>query len=230
MPELGLTTSIDVLYDRVDLGGRALVDIGCGSMVFSRQLVDRGASVLAIDPDAAQARKNRSAALPVGLRFEESGADVIPVEDASLDGAVFSFSLHHVPAALYPAVFAEVRRVLNPDGFLCVIEPTDSPHNQIIRHFHDEEVVRAAAQQGIDEIAVPMFREHDACSYFSYVEYDSFDEFARRYGGKTFNDDYTIDDVRTPQVREAFERFGAPDYRFESPKLMRLLRGVRPSA
>lgn len=230
MHDLGETTSIDVLAGQIGLAGTSIVDIGCGGMAFSRQLCEHGARVTAIDPDPVQAERNRAAAPIAGLEFIEAPAESIPVADNALDGACFSFSLHHVPARTYPQVFSEIRRVVRPGGFLCVIEPTDSDHNTVMKHFHDETLVRAAAQDALRDLAIPVFATHAVYRYHSYVEYDSFDEFVERYGSKTFNPEYTVDDVRAPAVRESFERLGAPNYRFESPKMMMLLQGRRESA
>lgn len=226
--DLGWTTSIDVIAERIELAGQSVIDVGCGDMTFSRALAARGAAVLAVDPDPAQAALNRAAEPTPGLSFIEAGAEALPVPDASLDGVFFSFSLHHVPADLYPAAFAEVRRVLKPGGVLCVIEPADCPLNEVMKHFHDEDAERAAAQQALLDLAVPMFETHTVQIYRSWVEFESFEAFAARYGRRSFNPDYDEADVRHPATQAAFERLGAPDYRFESPKHMMLLERVRP--
>jgi ubiquinone/menaquinone biosynthesis C-methylase UbiE len=224
--DLGFTTSIDVIGDLVDLDGRIVVDVGCGDMTFTRQLAVRGAIALGVDPDPVQAERNRAAEATANMQFVEADATALPVDDGSLDGVFFSFSLHHVPASLYPQVFAEVGRVLKPDGYLCVIEPADCPLNTVRKLFHDEDRERAAAQDALRTLAVPAFRRHETFRYHTYVTFTSFDDFATQYGGKTFNPDYTEADIRRPEVEAAFERHGAPTYRFESPKTMMFLRGV----
>jgi ubiquinone/menaquinone biosynthesis C-methylase UbiE len=225
--DLGATTSIDVVNDLVSLDGLTVLDVGCGDMTFTRLLAEHGAHATGVDPDRHQAERNRAADPAPNLTFEEAGATALPAADGSVDGVFFSFSLHHVPAETYPATFAEVRRVLKPEGFLCVIEPADCPLNEVMKLFHDESVVRAAAQQALRAHAVPAFTEHATFRYVSEVAFESFDAFATQYGAKKFNTDYTEADIRRPEVEAAFERLGAPDYRFESPKLMMWLRGVK---
>jgi SAM-dependent methyltransferase len=225
--DLGCTTSLDVIKERIPLAGLFVIDVGCGDMAFSRQLVDAGARVLAVDPDPVQAERNRAAAPVEHLAFVESGAGALPAPDATADGVFYSFSLHHVPANLYAAAFAEVVRVLKPDGFLCVIEPTASPLNEVMKLFHDEDRERAAAQDALSTLAAPAFAEHEEYTYHSFIEYESFDAYAQGHGGKSFNSGYAEADVRRPEVEAAFERLGAPDYRFASPKSMRLFRGLR---
>lgn len=222
--DLGQTTSLKVLLQRFDLKGLSLIDIGSGDLTFSLPLAEAGAQVLGVDPDPVQAELNRNHEWPPRVSFQEASAESLPVDDQSMDGALFSFSLHHIPASLYPQVFAEVRRVLRPDGFLFVVEPLDSPFNQVLKLFHDEDHVRALAQAGLAQLAVPMFEQVEVLRYSSQIEYESFEQFAQRMAGRSFNDLYTAEDVWRDEVREAFEQQGAPDYRFDSPKRAVVLR------
>ncbi|MCP3903200.1 MAG: class I SAM-dependent methyltransferase [Planctomycetes bacterium] len=225
--DLGCTNSIDVINDLVSLAASTVIDVGCGDLTFTRQLAEHGARAQGVDPDPKQAARNREADAIANVAFVEAGATALPVADGAADGVFFSFSLHHVPAIEYPQVFAEVRRVLKPTGYLCVIEPADCPLNEIMRFFHDETRVRSDAQDALVQLAVPAFESHATFRYHSYVQFDSFDAFATHYGTRTFNPDYTEADVRRPEVEAAFERLGAPEYRFESPKQMMFLRGLR---
>ena len=225
--DLGLKTNIDVLNYFVNLKDRFVLDAGCGAMDFTKDIASQGARVLAIDPDAAQAELNRAMEPIPGLEFVEAGAEKIPADDNSVDGVFFIYSLHHVPAEIYPAVFAEVFRVLMSDGFLYVIEPTGCPLNDVMMLFHDEEAERAAAQNALEEIALPAFESHDVVKYHSIREFDSYEHFAKTYSSRTFNPGYSEADVRHPKVQETFEHHGAPGYRFEAPKQVTYLKGLR---
>jgi ubiquinone/menaquinone biosynthesis C-methylase UbiE len=195
-------------------------------MKFSRPLVEHGARVLAIDPDPVQAKLNRESEPTPNLEFVETGAEKLPSQDNSVDGIFFSYSLHHIPAERYPQVFGEVTRVLKPDGFLFVIEPMDCPLNEVMKLFHNEDQERAAAWQAMHELAVPAFESAQVVSYHSFSQYESWDDFASQYASKSFNTLYTEADVRQPKVKEAFERLGGPDYRFQSPKQVMFLQDL----
>lgn len=228
--DLGCATNAEVLGRFLDLNGRHVVDAGCGGMEFTRQLLDLGASVLAIDPDPVQAQANLSAPLPAGLEFAQAGAEAIPAADQSVDGLLFVYSLHHVPADLYPQVFAEVLRVIKPGGFLYVIEPTACPLNDVMKLFHDEDAERALAQRGLFELAAPAFGLVDVADYHSLRRFESYEDFVTAFASRTFNSGYSEADVRRPAVREAFERAGQPDYAFLAPKRVVCLRDKKAAA
>ena len=203
--QLGLDKNVEVLRRQVNLVGKQVVDIGCGSMTFSKILAGEGANVLAIDPDPRQAELNRNLAeFPAGITFEEAGADAIPADDSSLDGAFFSYSLHHIDASYYDAMFAEVDRVLRDDGFVYVIEPIGGPLNEVTKLFNDEESIRAAAWAALEAYSQP-YANISAFSYHSIVAYESWDAFVDSYGYRSFNPHYNRDDVSRDEVRNAFE-------------------------
>ena len=222
--DLGCITNIEVINQFVSLTGRHVIDAGCGDMAISRQLAENGASVLAIDPDSIQAELNRKTLPLENIEFVETGAEKIPVEAATIDGVFFSYSLHHIPQAIYPKVFGEVLRVLKPDGFLFVIEPVACPLNDVMKLFHNEDRERAAAWQALEELAVRSFDSAEAVTYHSFAQYESFEQFAGHFASRSFNSLYTEADVRRPEVKAAFERLGKPDYRFQSPKQVMVLQ------
>lgn len=225
--DLGCQTNLDVINQFVSLTGKFVIDAGCGNMVFTHSLVEQGARVLAIDPDPVQAELNRAAESVAGLEFAESGAEQLPAETNSVDGVFFAYSLHHIPASEYPQVFAEVQRVLQPQGFLYVIEPMDCPWNQVMKLFHDEDHERAAAQQALIDLATPLFDSVQTVTYHNWAEYQSWEHFATQVAGRSFNTIYTEEDVRQPAVKEAFETLGGTGHRFQSPKQVMFLQGLK---
>lgn len=222
--DLGLAMNIDVIRKFVSLQGKTVIDAGCGDMTVAKMLAGEGATVLALDPDPIQAEKNRDEDPIPGIQFVETTAEQIPMDDGSVDGAFFSYSLHHIPVETYPQVFAEVLRVLKPTGFIYVIEPTDCPLNQVMMHFHDEEEVRAAAQHALIELAAQSFDSKQIVDYHSIRTFESFEEFATHFSSRSFNTIYSEADVRAPQVEQAFELHGAPDYQFVAPKRVVILK------
>jgi ubiquinone/menaquinone biosynthesis C-methylase UbiE len=166
--DLGCVANVDVINQFVALEQQFVIDAGCGNMTFSRHLSDLGAKVLAIDPDPVQAEINRASEPIRNLEFVETGADRLPVASGAVDGVFFSYSLHHVPADLYPRVFEEVLRILKPSGFLYVIEPIDCPVNEVMKLFHNEDRERAAAWKALEQLADSTFTSMQVVKYHSY--------------------------------------------------------------
>jgi len=229
---MGVCSDLDVVDRFLSVSDQFLIDAGCGNMHLSKALAERGAHVLAIDPDPVQAKKNQAAPVTPNVGFAETGADQLPVESTSVDGILFPYSLHHIPNELYGQVFNEALRVLKPDGFLYIMEPVASGDlNEVMRLFHEEAPVRAAAQTAIDSLAVPHFSQVDVIEYSTPTSYDSWEDFAKRYVGKTFNNDYTEAQVRDDRVRDKFLEVGEhKQFKFESPMRVTWLRGPKAIA
>ncbi len=218
--DIGLASDLEVIDQFLEPKDQYLVDAGCGNMQLSKALADRGASVLAIDPDPIQADKNKRVQTMSRVAFAQCGAQEIPVESGSVDGVVFPYSLHHVPQSLYNSVFTEARRVLKPDGFVYVIEPVaQGDLNDVMRLFHDEQEVRHQAQIALDTLAAPFFETTTELHYKTAIQYSSWQEYADNYAAKSYNTGYTEADVRADKVRDRFYRLGEPTgFKFEVPK------------
>jgi len=223
------TSDYAIIDDRLELQGRFVVDAGCGSLKLARHLSERGASVLAVDPDPVQAKKNRAAEVIPNVGFVESSADAIPVETGGTDGVIFSYSLHHIPTAMLPRVFDEVFRILKPEGFLYVLEPVaDGALYDVMKLFHNETQIRAEAQTALDSLVQHRFKQAEDFSYYRRQSYTGWEEFANHYAGLSYNAGYTEAQVRDEQVQRRFESLGAPlGYAFEVPMRVRYFTGVK---
>ena len=225
---LGVSTDLQVIDRFLNVRDSFLVDAGCGNMGLSRALAQRGASVLGIDPDPVQAKNNQQADTVANVGFAQTGADAIPVENSSVDGILFPYSLHHIPANRYPAVFEELFRVLKADGFIYVMEPVASGKlNEVMRLFHDEAQARQVAQEALDTLAIPYFADVDTIDYRISIQYNSWEEYANRYASKSYNTHYSEAQVRDDAVKHRFLELGEPtNFMFESPMRVTHLRNA----
>lgn len=226
--DLGIVKDIDVIDRYLNVQDLFLIDAGCGNMSLCRSLAARGARVLGIDPDPVQAEKNNKADTIANVGFAETGADNIPVENASVDGVLFSYSLHHIPKDLYADVFKELHRILKPGGFVFVMEPVASGDlNEVMRLFHEEAAVRQAAQEALDTFGIPNYSQTTVVEYKKAVEYDSWDDYESKYIGSSYNSgSYTAEDVKHPDVKKRFMEVGTPvDFKFKCPMKVTLLQG-----
>ena len=114
-------------------GGQRVLDLGCGDGRHAIALHRHGAAdVLGIDlsqSDLVSARQ-RHAEVECdsgGALFALTNASALalPLSDASLDAVICSEVLEHI--ADYQRVLHEIRRVLKPDGLLCISVPRAWP-------------------------------------------------------------------------------------------------------
>ena len=97
-------------------GGGSVIELGAGTGIFTRQLVDLGASVVAVEPVVSMRTM-------LGERVPEAeirvgSAESIPATDNSADTVVAAQSFHWFS---YREALDEIHRVLRPGGHLVTV-------------------------------------------------------------------------------------------------------------
>ncbi len=204
--DLGEADELVVIDRFVQVAGLDVLDVGCGEGRITHHLVERGANALGVEPDPIQAEKNRCANVVPGLSFVEAPGQALPVDDDSMDGVFFCYSLHHVPRQNMDNALNEAMRVLKPDtGFLFVLEPLLAGSMETVyRPFHDETEVRMLAYDALERVAAPRFAKPRELRYREFIYYDSFANFFDEMAGTTYND-FSREQLGTPEVRALFE-------------------------
>jgi SAM-dependent methyltransferase len=131
-----------------------------------------------------------------------------------------------VPLDLLDAALAEVHRVLRPGGLLYVSEPVFAGAlNEVMRLFHDEEVVRAAALAALHRAVASGAWEAVSETFFDVpVHYRDFAEFEQRMIGVTYLD-HRFDAATLAAVRARFEpHLTADGAHFTRPMRVNLLK------
>jgi ubiquinone/menaquinone biosynthesis C-methylase UbiE len=100
---------VDVLVREGELVGKRVLDVGCGTGRLAAGLVERGNRVWGVDssPEMVQAAKAR------GVNAKVARAERLPFKEDWFERAVLWLSVHLLDR---PQAFAELRRVLAPDG------------------------------------------------------------------------------------------------------------------
>lgn len=126
-------------------GGGRWLDAACGTGIVARALAERADDVLGVDLTMAMLdvgrRETRSAGL-ANVGFELGDATSLQLPDASFDGAVTRFSLHHIRVP--GRVIAELARVVRPGGWVIIGD-----------HMTDEDAAAAAWHQEIERLRDP---------------------------------------------------------------------------
>lgn len=217
---------IDVMDRLIDVAGKRIVDAGCGEGGLARALVERGAEVIALEPDPVQAATNRDELEGGAISFFEVGAEAMPVDDGCVDGVIFSMSLHHVPVALMGEAIGEAKRVLRPGGFLYVLEPeAGGSYTELAKPFHDESEERLAAEGVLKESTAGAFRSHEEVRFVARYSFDDFETFVGGVTSRNYNA-ISREAVDTPAVRAVFETARtATGYVFDQPMRVNLFTG-----
>jgi SAM-dependent methyltransferase len=223
-----IVNEIDFLRTLVPLEGARAVDLGCGNGDFARKLLSEGrvAVVDAFEVDEIQHSKNVLAPRVAGLNFCSGGAQRIALDDESRDLVVMMKSLHHVPPELMARAFAEIRRVLVPGGYLYISEPVFAgPFNDIVKLFHDEGVVRAAAYAALKEAdgqkVLRLVSEHE---FMAPLFFRDFADFERRIIQATHSE-HVLSEALKSEVRAKMDTHMTPQgAHFVRPMRIDLMR------
>jgi 2-polyprenyl-6-hydroxyphenyl methylase/3-demethylubiquinone-9 3-methyltransferase len=121
------------------LGGRRVLDAGCGGGLVARELAAAGAEVVGVDRSLGSLGVARRA---VGRRFvpAQGRLERLPFADGSFDAVVAADVLEHLPDL--PAAVAELARVLAPGGGLVFDTVNRTPWSWFTAVFGLEQVLR----------------------------------------------------------------------------------------
>jgi len=100
-----------------------IADLGAGEGTFSLLLAQRAKQVIAVDNSEKMVEYGTELAQKQGvktLEYRRGDLEAVPIEDATIDLAFFSQSLHH---AIHPGrAIAEAWRILKPGGRIAVLD------------------------------------------------------------------------------------------------------------
>jgi demethylmenaquinone methyltransferase/2-methoxy-6-polyprenyl-1,4-benzoquinol methylase len=110
-----------------------VLELACGTGLFTRHLAPRVAAVTAVDASPEVIAINRSRVALPNVRYVQ--ADLFAFEPGTRYDCVFmSFWLSHVPHARFDGFWSMVRRALAPGGFAYVIDSAHDPTSTAANH------------------------------------------------------------------------------------------------
>jgi ubiquinone/menaquinone biosynthesis C-methylase UbiE len=100
--------------------GSAVLELGCGTGYFTRELVDSGAEIKAIDISPELLEEARKEITAPNVEFRVDNAYQMSFPGASFDHVIGSSVLHHLDIR---KALSEMYRVLKPGGWIAFTEP-----------------------------------------------------------------------------------------------------------
>jgi len=100
--------------------GMSVLELGCGTGYFTRELARSGADIVAVDVSPELLEMARTDCSAKNVRYEIQNACALSYPDAAFDSVVGSSVLHHLE--IKEAV-REIHRVLKPRGTIYFTEP-----------------------------------------------------------------------------------------------------------
>lgn len=111
-------TAVDLI--RTNSATTRVLDIGCGTGLFTRLWVGRADWVVGVDLDADMLAVARRRSAPGDVAYVQARGENLPLRDHWADVVTFASSIHWLPPT---STAREVDRVLSPAGLVAIIGP-----------------------------------------------------------------------------------------------------------
>ncbi len=198
------------IYNRLlSLDDKHILELGCGSAEITRNIASSGNNrqITALEVDQIAHAKNLQITDLPNVNFGLAGAQDIPLQDASVDVVLMFKSLHHVLLELMATSMREVWRVLKPGGLFYISEPVFAgDFNEVLRLFHDEQKVRAAAFETVKKaVDDGLFDLVEEIFFNSPMTFADFSEFENNTINATHSQ-HSLDENLYRQVKQRFEQ------------------------
>lgn len=207
---IGVNCAEADVYNRLlPLDNKHILELGCGTAQKTRDIATTGVNrrITALEIDRLAHQKNLQISDLPNVTFGLSGAQDIPLGDASVDIVLMFKSLHHVPVDLMEVALKEIWRVLKPGGLAYISEPVYAgDFNEILSLFNDEKEVRQAAFNTLKSaVDKGLFRLVEETFFNTPRIYRDFAEFENTIINATYSH-HRLDEKLYARVKQSFAR------------------------
>ena len=227
-PEMqDLKEETTVLDRMLQFDGARVLELGCGAAEKTQLIVQQTdvMEIVAAEVDSVQHEKNLALTGLDKITFKSYGAESIQEPDARFDIVLMFKSLHHVPTENMDAALREIHRVLKPGGHAYISEPVFAgAFNDVMRVFHDEEVVRRNAFETVKQvIADRLFDLREEYFFRNRLRLESWEQYEQNVINVTHTD-HSLDPAQLAEVKRRFDAHeSAEGFVFEIPNRVDLL-------
>ncbi|HEY5512768.1 MAG TPA: class I SAM-dependent methyltransferase [Geomonas sp.] len=116
---------ITTILSQCDIGGKVLLEVGCGKGRITRDLATHAKRVVASDPDAAALEMARATVVAGNVEFVLAPTGLPDFPAKTFDLVIYTLSLHHVPDRGMSSSLRRSGGLLAKDGVIVVVEPGD---------------------------------------------------------------------------------------------------------
>lgn len=117
---------IAAILSQCDLGGKNVLEIGCGKGRITRDLASHARHVVATDPDIDALQTARATVAACNVDFMAAPSGIPDLPDGSFDVVIYTLSLHHVPPAEMSDSLNRAAALLRKHGVIVVVEPGEN--------------------------------------------------------------------------------------------------------
>ena len=147
----GMTRWLDLVAAHAPRNPALIVDVGCGTGRFTYPLAERfAARAVGIDPSARMLEEARGKSAGRPVAFLQAPAERMPLADGCADLVFMSMMLHHLERRA--EAVRECRRVLHPQGRICVRNSTRDARFPQVRFFPGFRAIADAQLPSRDEV------------------------------------------------------------------------------
>jgi SAM-dependent methyltransferase len=116
---------IATILSQCDINGLEVLEIGCGKGRITRDLAKHARNVVATEPDLLVLEKAQALVTSGNVTFRQEPTGVPDLPTGSFDVAIYTLSLHHVPADEMSESLASTAALLKKNGVIVIVEPGD---------------------------------------------------------------------------------------------------------
>lgn len=107
----------------IPFSGKFVLEIGCGSGNYSKQIATLADSLIAIDPNEQSIVEAKKISSAENISYRVGSATELDFENSVFDIVVFTLSFHHIPENQMQRAIEEAVRVVKTTGHIVFLEP-----------------------------------------------------------------------------------------------------------